>query len=258
LEYEDELIVHRRGITPPEEDLEKRAVSAEEVRGTLPERIAWLALYKRQVEFDFQSSLLGGRLELGGMVADFILPTHMIIIRVQTQYWHAGLAATTKDQAQKSVLEGMGYVVHDLWEDIIFDARRLEDWMERYIDVALPSIGGGIITTGMAKKFETEIWTVMNEVLRRLTDLELRMDAVEAALISSRGTLVRNMNYTFLTEDNSVMVDPGEDGSIIVQGGPTGRMVSNEDHAIAVDTRMLISTTEPTEKWNGYPWIDNS
>lgn len=69
--------LRRRGvkrIRVGEDELEKRAVSEEAAGGvaTLPERIVYRELLRRRVTFDFQSSLLGGRLRLGGMVADFI------------------------------------------------------------------------------------------------------------------------------------------------------------------------------------------
>ena len=49
----------------------------EQVNGTLPERILYLALirvmhFSPNADFDFQSSQEGGRLELGGLVADFL------------------------------------------------------------------------------------------------------------------------------------------------------------------------------------------
>src|SRR3990167_2754607 len=83
--------LHRRG--PRREDVggdprEARAVSEEEVRGTLPERIFYLALirvlhFMPDADFDFQSSLQGGRLEFGGIVADFLFPEQRIIVNVQ-------------------------------------------------------------------------------------------------------------------------------------------------------------------------------
>src|SRR5512146_313230 len=66
---------HRRGFYRRKvgaDQLEARAVSKELVHGTLPERIVyqWLvnANYVPGADFSFQSSMEGGRLELGGIV----------------------------------------------------------------------------------------------------------------------------------------------------------------------------------------------
>ncbi len=89
-------------------------------QGTLPEwRVYWW-LQKHGYEFDFQSSLLGGRIELGGQVADFLLPNELppMIIRVQGLAWHYGFRGDIpKDQKAKDILEGMGYRVIDVDED---------------------------------------------------------------------------------------------------------------------------------------------
>jgi len=58
-------------------------------------------------------------------------------VRVQGEYWHApweqkGLGA--HDEAQRLMIEGMGYEVQDLWESTIMNHEELEDWMERHID----------------------------------------------------------------------------------------------------------------------------
>lgn len=133
----------RLGPSVGETELERRAVPLGQVVGTLPERITYRELQRRRITFDFQSSLLGGRAQLGGMVADFIvyLALGTIIIRVQSVYFHTSTADRQKDDDQRAVLEslrdpisGKYYVVYDLWDFIIYDAQALSDWLNRHLD----------------------------------------------------------------------------------------------------------------------------
>lgn len=77
----------RRGLRPKILDLAAQ-VTAETVVppglvATIPEWLVYQWLQKHGVRFDFQSSLMGGRIELGGAVADFVLPELGMIWRVQ-------------------------------------------------------------------------------------------------------------------------------------------------------------------------------
>jgi len=115
--------------------LEARAMPKSLVRGTLPERILYRALlellhFAEGVEFDFQSSLQGGRVELGGIVADFMFPYLGIVIQVQGPT-HGEYIRIQKDREQKLALEQMGYEVYDLEEDTIYDEYALEDWLRK-------------------------------------------------------------------------------------------------------------------------------
>lgn len=137
------FVLRRRGIRIPldrTEELERRAVSKLAVYGTLSERIVWKEFRRRGFDFDFQSSLLGGRQILGGKVADYIvyLPYGPVIVRVQSFAFHSGWAARRKDKEDKAILETLidpytqkNYVVYDLWEDVIFEAERLAEWIDR-------------------------------------------------------------------------------------------------------------------------------
>lgn len=106
---------------------------------TLPEVIVygWLVAHKYRdgVDFTFQSSMQGGRLEAGGMVVDFMIlcRTNPIAIRVQGGHWHTGGDITAKDEAQKLVLTGYGYTVVDLWEEDIY----IESILDRQMEDAL-------------------------------------------------------------------------------------------------------------------------
>ena len=93
-------------------------------------------------DFTFQSSLQGGRLELGGIVADFIFPYQMIIIQVQGPT-HTEYLRMQKDREQKNILQDMGYYVYDLDEDLIYNRLKFEDRMKQIFRLSRPGGGGG-------------------------------------------------------------------------------------------------------------------
>ena len=138
LRVRDEHILHRRsslGAPLDLGELEARAVSHDKVRGSVQERIVYKELEKRGIPFDFQSSVDGGRLQLGGMVADFILLDRPVVIRVQGSTWHATFRGEQRDQAQKAYIEGLGYTVLDIWDWEIEDDDLRSGWFSRYVDV---------------------------------------------------------------------------------------------------------------------------
>ena len=140
-------IVHRRGIRQPkvgEDPLEARAVKKTTVLGTLPERIVYKYLlfplrFKVGIDFTFQSSLQGGRIELGGIVADFLFERIRLILRVQGPT-HKEHLRFRKDEEQRLALEGWGYRVLDLDDDTIYNEYQFLDWMRKYL-VQTTSIG---------------------------------------------------------------------------------------------------------------------
>lgn len=142
---------HRRGIRRPkvgEDPLEMRAVSKEKIYGTLPERIVYKYLTDRlrfvpNVDFDFQSSQSGGRLELGGLVADFLFYFMKIVIQVQGPT-HAIYLRAKKDEEQRMILVDMGYRVFDIDEPNIYNEARLSNWMRRTFGMAF-GLGSGDI-----------------------------------------------------------------------------------------------------------------
>ena len=116
-------------------------------KGTLPERILYLALIRiihlvAGADFDFQSSQQGGRIELGGIVADFLLPNMRIVIRVQGPT-HTGFLRGQKDEEQRGILEEMGFRVWDIDDLTIYDVYLLEDWLRRKFDLASGRGGSG-------------------------------------------------------------------------------------------------------------------
>lgn len=131
------FILHRRGPTNRPwvglDPLEERAQQG--IRGTLPERIIYKYLvdklhFQEPVDFEFQSSLQGGRLDTGGIVADFLFRNLKIVINplgpTHGEYWRF-----RKDEEQISALEEMGYKVYMIEEGDVYDEQKLEWWMRR-------------------------------------------------------------------------------------------------------------------------------
>lgn len=141
-------VTHKRGVRRPrvgEDQLEARAVQREYVNGTLPERIVYKYLtdylrFVSGVDFDFQSSLDGGRLELGGMVVDFLFRFMKIIIQVQGPT-HTEFLRAARDEEQAAELANWGYDVFWLEDTLIYDEYLFEEAMRRMF--ALPAGMGG-------------------------------------------------------------------------------------------------------------------
>ena len=134
--------LHRR--TPPGQQkvsemdpLEMRAIPHEVVKGYLEERIIYMELLKRHyvpgIDFTFQSTAEGGRQELGGIVVDFLLEHHRLVIQVDgpTHQTHIRKA---KDREQRMILASMGFTVVSVDLPTIHDAGRLEQWFRQHVD----------------------------------------------------------------------------------------------------------------------------
>jgi very-short-patch-repair endonuclease len=120
-------ITHKRGITRERvggDPREARAIPKSLVKGSLPERIVfkWLVVHNfvSGIDFDFQSSMEGGRIEMGGLVVDFLFRHQMIIIQVQGPT-HNQLLRQQKDNEQTMILATYGYQVLELDDDIIYN-----------------------------------------------------------------------------------------------------------------------------------------
>jgi hypothetical protein len=129
---------HRRGIYRPlvgEDPLEARAVPYETVKGSLPERIVYRWLTSRlrlvpDVDFDFHSSLFGGRVELGGIDIDFLFPNIHLALEVHGPT-HTQYLRQRKDEEKRQDLADMGYTVYQLWDHEIYNEEVFEDKMRR-------------------------------------------------------------------------------------------------------------------------------
>lgn len=96
---------------------------------TLPEWYVYQHLTAKRrlipnLDFIFQSSLEGGRMELGGLVLDFELPGRIgakgLVINVQGEAWHRySTGQRAKDLLDKIRLTALGYHVVYVNEDAI-------------------------------------------------------------------------------------------------------------------------------------------
>ena len=75
---------------------------------TAPEKAVYGALKQLQIPFEFQSSFFGGRIQRGGVIADFYIRTLSLIISVLGTYWHYDRGRLGKDLVQRTALEGEG------------------------------------------------------------------------------------------------------------------------------------------------------
>jgi len=142
------LTVHRRGIPRPkvgQNILESRAVPHSLVPGYLTERLLYAALvnlfhFVPGVDFLYQSSQEGGRLEMGGLVADFLFPILRIVINPLGPQ-HYQFRNMAKDEEQILILAEMGYQAYLVDEEVMYDEHKLEEFLRR-IFVGNGSAGG--------------------------------------------------------------------------------------------------------------------
>ena len=91
------------------------------------ETVAYQWLTRRNIEFQFQTSLAGGFYQLGGAVVDFLIQDRMLAWRIFGEYWHRGVTKEGSDILQKEMLGELGWTVVDLWSDDI--ESKLEETM---------------------------------------------------------------------------------------------------------------------------------
>lgn len=77
--------------------------------------VRWLD--DRNIEYRFQSSLLGGWYTLGGAVVDFLLDDSRLAWRIFGEYWHRGVTKEGSDLIQREQLIRLGWRVVDIWGD---------------------------------------------------------------------------------------------------------------------------------------------
>jgi len=148
-----DIIIHRRGPRRGTIDESHRArmmayMEGEGKQASYPEATVYYELVQRRlqdgVHFDFQSSVLGGRLELGGAVVDFKFLDRPLALRIMGEYWHPrwqAMGLGLRDEEQRLVLEGLGWTVKDLWESEVLDLDRLEAWLRANIDTPIVQHG---------------------------------------------------------------------------------------------------------------------
>lgn len=176
--------LHRRG--PKRErvgldPLEERAVPKEQVRGTLPERIIYLALIKvlhmvPDADFDFQSSMQGGRLEFGGIVADFVIFAHKTIINPLGPT-HEQFIRKRKDEEQRGILESLGYRVLTITENEVYNEFYLDSWLRRNFGLSGSRGGaGGALGPHDKEEYEHEDQGMLNLIWDEVLAAENKLD----------------------------------------------------------------------------------
>jgi very-short-patch-repair endonuclease len=128
------------------------------VEATDLERAVYRALQRRQIPFDFRSSMSGGRpgYQFGRQVADFVLWQLGIIIEVHGAYWHDPVGQADRDTTRDLVLQAEGWRVLYLPERIVRNALELERWLNEHVtyaggnNTAATAVGvGGLYAGGL-------------------------------------------------------------------------------------------------------------
>ncbi len=143
IQPEKGVVSRRRGVVflrNEREQLEKRAVPHGDVKGSVEERIFYKALVQRRLDFSFQPAVDGGRQELGGLVADFILygfgHQRGLVVGVNGTIWHTGNAPERRDADNDARLIALGFEVTKIWDYEIWNVKSFNEWMRRFIDFA--------------------------------------------------------------------------------------------------------------------------
>jgi len=81
-------------------------------------------------DFDFQSSLQGGRIDTGGIVADFLFRTLRIVLNPLGPT-HYEFLRMRKDDEQISALEEMGFQVYMIPEENVYNEYVFDELMRK-------------------------------------------------------------------------------------------------------------------------------
>jgi very-short-patch-repair endonuclease len=151
--------------------------AAQHVRGSLQERILYKALEDHDliadIDFSFQSSMLGGRAQLGGLVADFIFEAPKVVVQVQSVWHTTDLEAVVRDSDQNMLLQSWGYTVIEVWPTTIMDETSLDRWIERNIMTLWGTSRGvsGVVGAPSTVSYVDHIgWLVAQQIDSKLTD----------------------------------------------------------------------------------------
>ena len=96
-------------------------------KGSVPEFYIFWALQRvglhPDIDFTYQSYEMGGRMQAGGAVVDFIIPEYSLAINVQSiRYHYATSQQKTHDRFLRAMLEGYGIrVIYIDEEDALKD-----------------------------------------------------------------------------------------------------------------------------------------
>ncbi len=80
--------------------------------GSVEEKLVFLDLIRRGLkeglDFEYQSALWGGRLDLGGQVIDFLFRDRGLAINPLGEYYHGTPEARARDLIARALLAGQG------------------------------------------------------------------------------------------------------------------------------------------------------
>jgi hypothetical protein len=136
-------------------------------------------------DFDFQSSLQGGRLEFGGIVADFLFPEQRIIVNVQGPT-HDRFWVGAKDKEQRGIFEELGYTYWEITDDDIYDEFVLEDWLRRHWNLASGRGGGTVSGSGPEQSMDEDEGFdpyLLELIYAMLLQIDGQVDAISADLV---------------------------------------------------------------------------
>ncbi|MCJ7612142.1 MAG: hypothetical protein MUP19_07760, partial [Candidatus Aminicenantes bacterium] len=89
-------------------------------------------LDNKRINYNFQSSLVGGRAELAGMDIPFIIPDFNLALRIRNQDLYDGVSQTAIARMERAQLHNLGFVVVDAHEEDI--TRNIDEVMNRAIE----------------------------------------------------------------------------------------------------------------------------
>jgi len=179
------LTIHRRGLPHAkigQSALEARAVPHGVINGYLTERILYAALvnlfhFVPGVDFLFQSSQEGGRLEMGGLVADFLFPILRIVINPLGPQ-HYQFRNMAKDEEQTAILAEMGYQQFLVDEEVMYNELALEEFLRRIFG-GMTSGGGDVGAFPAQMSSSNEVYEYNTDALyRTIKDLEVSIYSI--------------------------------------------------------------------------------
>jgi len=96
------------------------------------ERVVLNWLDNRNIfDYEFQSSMLGGRYEMGGAIADFVFNDRHLIWRVQGDYFHRQINKEATDSVQRELLESQGWTVVDIYGSSLDTPEEINSTLEK-------------------------------------------------------------------------------------------------------------------------------
>ena len=83
------------------------------------------------IDYEFQSSLMGGRYELGGAIGDVVFYERSLLWRVHGDYWHKQMSQRARDNVQQELLEAEGWQVVNIWGSSLETPEMVEETLSK-------------------------------------------------------------------------------------------------------------------------------